>query len=200
MCYLIPRLMFFRLFVCFFSFLLFRCPPPKRRSEVRDSSGAAAAGQRSGVLLKYFLCVQRMFWQPNWLQPPQESREEDFFFVFRAGKLFFFFSVAVVFVFLPRLTGIRQEVRREQEEELCLPRSSGDGRDLLSRPLICNRNLFVFLPPFYRPPQCCATCVTAEFCTTKLNQKERNGYMSLYIYIKKIYRYINATTKKTSGF
>lgn len=188
-------------FVCLF-FFIFVVPLPSSQAEVRGQGQFRSSSSRPEIRrVAQILSLRSADVLATKLAAAAAGEPGGrFFFVFRAGKLFFFFSVAVVFVFLPRLTGIRQEVRREQEEELCLPRSSGDGRDLLSRPLICNRNLFVFLPPFYRPPQCCATCVTAEFCTTKLNQKERNGYMSLYIYIKKIYRYINATTKKTSGF
>lgn len=60
------------------------------------------------------------------------------------------------------------------------PAVHDDAFITMTRHLICNHIWFpVFpkLPPAPDPktrlpsPQCCATCVTAEFCTTKLNQK-----------------------------
>lgn len=133
----------------------------------------------------------------------RESREERCLFVRCAGKGFFIPLLSGFFFGAPSTTDWSQAGSRTGRGTR--PQCSSDGHTLISRPMICNHNGFLFWGGCFSllspsTPQCCATCVTAEFCTTKLNQKEWNGYRNLYIYMKKIYRYINAATEKISGF
>lgn len=170
-------------FVCLlFSFLLFRCPPPQRRSEVRDSSGAAAAGQRSGVLLKYFLCVQRMFWQPSWLQPPQESREEDFF-CFSCRETFFFFSCCCFCFSSTTDWHDRKSDGNKKRNSACHGPAATDTiyfHDLWFVTAIC---LF-FYPPFIAPHSAVPLVSLLNFAQQSWIKK-RETDIWVYIYILK---------------
>lgn len=186
MCDLIPRLMFFALFVCYF---LFVARLPSSPAEVRGQGQFRSSSRPESRHVAQILSLRSADVLANKLAVAAtgELGGRIFCLFFVQGK--FFFCCSSFFFFLPRLTDWYQT--GSPTGTRTLPRSSGDGHVFLSRPLICNCNLFCcffFDIPFRRPPtpQCCATCVTAEFCTTKLNQKERNGYMSLYIYIKNI--------------
>lgn len=175
-------------FVCLFIFI-FVVPLPSSPAEVRGQGQFRSSSSRpeirrvaqilslrsADVLAKQAGCSRR-----------RRAGRKNFFCCFSCRETFFFFFFQLLlFLFFFHDWLAWQEVRREPEEELCLPRSCGDGHDLLSRPLICNRNLFVFWPPFYRPPHSAVPLVSLLNFAQQSWIKKRETDIWVYIYILK---------------